>query len=361
MPTTDTLLVVPVRSGSRGIPGKAMRPLNGKAPVQYTLENALGLGDVVVVTDDPSVRAVAEQLSVRVVPAPKDLLALGLTWEPIVYHTVHEAERHRGSRYKWVAVLQCTSPFLRRATIQRCLAALEGNPVALTVADDRHARVGTPRMPRELMPPCWLVTGGCTAIQRDHLVGEAWPVESGLPVVVDGAEAVDLDTPEDWAIAEMYAGATEREQLLARVLSPSKRQGTAVILSAWDEQGEDRPRFRMAAEFPNAISLHGENTRDEAERAIRTRSGNDMTIVTSAYHTPRAFLTFVKVLHDEGLHRTVRLWLAPVESGWANLASEWRKITEYQAKGDVASIQLGLEYLTWRDSVQYAEPYACVA
>lgn len=346
---TDTLLVIPARGGSRGIPRKAVRPLNGKSPLQYTLTTARGLGDLVVVTDDLEIAGQAHALEATVIPEPRLATAPGVhTWEPVVYRTVLEAEQDR-EPYAVVAVLQCTSPFLRRTTIQRCLDALAGHPIALTVKDDRHARIGTPRKPREQMLPCWRVTGGCTAIRRELLTDGAWPVEQGLPIVVEGAEGVDLDTPEDWAVAEMYAGATERELLLARVLVPDVSRGTAVVLSAWDEvAGEQRRRFAQSPE--GCISLHGENTRDEAERAVALRSGDDLTIITSAYHQPRAFLTVLKVLIDQGIARTVRLWNIPAPSPMRELAHEWTKITEYIAKGDVATVEQGLTYLTWRDT-----------
>ncbi len=347
---SGTLLVIPARGGSVGIPRKAIRPLNGKSPLQYTLTTAQGLGDVVVVTDDLEIAGQAYALGAVVIPEPQLPTAPGVhTWEPVVYRTVLEAEQGR-EPYAIVGVLQCTSPFLRRTTIQRCLDALAGHPIALTVKDDRHARIGTPRKPREQMAPCWKVTGGCTAIRREFLVDGAWPVERGLPIIVEGAEGVDLDTPEDWAIAEMYAGATEREFLLARVLVPDESRGTAVILSGWDEPPMDQ-RLRFAMTPSDAISLHGENTRDEAERALALRSGNDMTIITSAYHQPRAFLTMLKVLIDHGLSRTVRIWNRPAPSPMTRLADEWHKILEYQAKGDVATAEQGLLYLDWRDSV----------
>lgn len=349
----DTLLVIPARGGSVGIPRKAVRRLNGRSPLQYTIAMAQALGDVVVVTDDLEIRAQAEAAGVLIVAEPKLPTAPGVhTWEPVVYRTVQEAERGRAP-YAAVAVVQCTTPFLRRTTVQRCLDALTGHPVALTVRDDRHARIGTPRMPRQQMPPCWAVTGGCTAIRRDLLPDGAWPIEQGLPVVVEGPEAVDLDTPEDWAVAEMYAGATERELLLARVLVPdsSHPNGTAVVLSAWDElPQEQRQRFAYTIGHGQCISVHGEHTRDEAERAVAMRSGEDLTIITSAYHQPRAFLTFLKVLQEQRLDRTVRLWNVPVPSRMDQLADEWHKISDYRLMGHVASPEQGLLYLDWRDT-----------
>ena len=351
---SDVLIVIPARGGSRGIPRKAVRLLNGKSPLQYTLATVTGLGDVVVVTDDEEIGQQAASAGVRMLPivyapAPPPQLQ---TWEPAVYRAVLAQEQLRDAPYSAVAVVQCTSPFLRRITIHRCLDALVAYPLALTVRDDRRARIGTLRQPREHMPPCWAVTGGCTAIRRDLLPDGAWPVEQGLPIVTEGAEAVDLDTPEDWAVAEMYAGATERELLLARVLVPDTPhpEGTAVVLSAWDEaRTEQQDRFRHTIGHGHCLSLHGAHTRDEAERAVAMRSGDDLTIITSAYHQPRAFLTFLKVLHDAGLARMVRLWNVPVPSRMERLAEEWHKITDYQAKGHVASLEEGLAYLDWRD------------
>ncbi len=345
---SDTLLIIPARGGSVGIPRKAVRRLNGRSPLECTLATAQGLGDLFVVTDDAEIRAQADAAGAIVLAEPQLPTAPGVhTWEPVVYRTVFEAEQNRDP-YAVVAVLQCTSPFLRRTTIQRCLDALTGHPVALTVKDDRHARIGTPRQPRERMPPCWKVTGGCTAIRRELLTDGAWPVERGLPIVVEGAEGVDLDTLEDWAVAEMYAGATERELLLARVLVPDEPRGTSVILSAWDEPPNDQ-RLRFAMSPSDAISLQGRNTRIECEQALALRSGDDLTLITSAYHQPRAFLTMVKVLLDQGLARTVRVWNRPAPSPMQRLAEEWHKTLEYQAKGDVATAEQGLLYLDWRD------------
>jgi CMP-N-acetylneuraminic acid synthetase len=204
----DALIVVPARGGSVGIPRKAVRLLNGKAPLTYTLETVREIAETVVMTDDAEIRALA---GAAVYEAVYDVPDLGLdlattTWEPFVYRVVTDVERARGKPYEAIAVVQCTSPFLRSATIHDCLRLLESHPVVMTVVDDRHARIGTPRMPRQQMPPCWKVTGGVTAVRRSRIAADRWNVDDAYPYVVHGAEAVDLDTIEDWWLAERYAG-----------------------------------------------------------------------------------------------------------------------------------------------------------
>ncbi len=60
-----TVAIIPARAGSKGIPGKNMRPLLGKPLVQWTIEQALaarGIDEVWVSSDWPELRELAERL-----------------------------------------------------------------------------------------------------------------------------------------------------------------------------------------------------------------------------------------------------------------------------------------------------------
>lgn len=98
------------------------------------------------------------------------------------------------------------------------------------------------------------------------------------------------------------------------------------------------------------------NTRAEAERAMRLakeRGWQRIVIVTSPHHQYRAFLTFLKAMRDAGLN--LALVNAPADLSWTEenpwgrradlLNQEFDRITNYQAKGDVASYNDGTEYL----------------
>lgn len=91
----------------------------------------------------------------------------------------------------------------------------------------------------------------------------------------------------------------------------------------------------------------GKHTREEAERVIHARIP-EFTIVTSAYHQLRAFLTFVKAASDAGWKP--RMWNLSAPSSMERVADEMRRIAEYQAKGHVASFEEGLSYCAWRDN-----------
>lgn len=119
------------------------------------------------------------------------------------------------------------------------------------------------------------------------------------------------------------------------------------------------------------IDVLAQNTRESAVNVIDTAVDErwlQILLVTSAYHLPRAMLTFVAELRARKLDETIRIvpvpcanqpWFTDVagqeyEPGPGFLAQrnrldllegEFKRIDEYRAKGHVASYTRGLDYL----------------
>lgn len=365
------MIVIPVRGGSQGIPRKALLPLGGIPPLVRTIRTVHSLGDVLVTTDDGEIAALANVEGVEVLHESAALNPQGTrTLDTAVYLAMEYAGPHGvlTSANDLIATVQCTSPFLTRETVQRCmyLAASESCDSAMTVRDDRHVAWGgpldapalvTPWMVRQALPERWVITGGCVATKRAFVTPERRFGGRLQLVEVSGAEALDLDEPKDWALAEWYSGAPSlRETLMARVLGGQyPTEGLIVKLSAWDEESDDTS-FRdatFARLRGRLIAPVGQHTYHEARLAVevmaRAGDADDFLLLTSAYHQPRAFLTFLRVLQEHDLDRVVRLWNVPAASRMDRFGAEWAKITEYQNKGHVASLEAGLAYLEWRD------------
>lgn len=351
----DTLIVVPARGGSIGIPRKAVRLLAGKSPLQRTLEMLEPWKHhTVVTTDDAEIRTIALTCGYLVVEDPPSIHGLQ-TWRRAVNHAA-EAYTSALGPSQCIAVVQCTSPFLRAETIDLALTKLQHAQAVVTVQDDRHARIGTPRVARQAMAPCWRVTGGVTGVCKDRL--DTWHVDDADLIEVMGAEALDLDTEEDWWVAERYAGATAREEVLTRVLAGPTARGVIALFSSWDEVPEEAKARQHVADSlthcwkTRTIELHDRNTYAEAVQLMNVVSPDerDVVLVTSSYHQLRACLTVLRVLQQRGQDRTVRLWNAPAMSGLEKTHQEWAKITAYQAQGDVATFEAALQYLEWRDA-----------
>jgi len=104
-----------------------------------------------------------------------------------------------------------------------------------------------------------------------------------------------------------------------------------------------------------------QNTREQAEAVVqiaRQYSWQSIALVASAYHLPRAFLTFLAVLFEQALDDKIAivpivagraLWdLAPGGMEPTRLAlrdAEIWKIREYGDKGHVAGYRDGTDYL----------------
>lgn len=347
------LIVIPVRGGSVGIPHKATKLLGGVSPLERTLRVCDGLAPIVVITDDDTIAGIARAHDATVVREPANDGTRTLDGSVWYACQGHEADL--------VATVQCTSPLLKPDTIAECFHLVEEGrcDTAMTVRDDRHVawggtldlpRLETPWLTRQALFNRWVMTGGCVATRRQYVTPTKRFGGQVRLVEVSGAEAVDLDAPADWALAEWYAGApSSRELLMARVLGEAPQwRGTVVKLSAWSESPEEA-YYRHAVSMGQTLTVHGANTAEEAEIALdRVLPGElDLTIVTSAYHVPRAFLTFLRALQKRGLDRTVRLYVSPAPSRMDKLADEWRKIATYT--DDVATYDEGLAYLAWRD------------
>ena len=72
-----SIAIIPARSGSKGLPDKNIRPLNGKPLLAYSIEAALasGLFDTVhVSTDSERYADIARQYGRAVPPQRRDLL-----------------------------------------------------------------------------------------------------------------------------------------------------------------------------------------------------------------------------------------------------------------------------------------------
>jgi len=108
------LAIIPARVGSKGVPGKNIKLLNGKPLLAYTAEIALQskhLTQVIVSTDDESIAAVARSLGLQVPFARPIALAQDTTPTlDVIIHALQWYEK-QSVFFEAVCLLQATSPF----------------------------------------------------------------------------------------------------------------------------------------------------------------------------------------------------------------------------------------------------------
>ena len=115
--------VIPARGGSKRIPGKNLRRLEGKTLVEWALEGASEsriLNRVVVSTEDIRIAAEAYTLGVEVVDRPLELAGDDT---PMVAVFQHVASQIAADFY---VCLQPTTPFRSGWLIDQTIAAVQG-------------------------------------------------------------------------------------------------------------------------------------------------------------------------------------------------------------------------------------------
>lgn len=222
--------IVPARGGSKGIPGKNVRPLGGKPLLVHTAEAALAarrLSRVVLTTDDERIAEVGRGCGLEVpFLRPAELATDDTPTLPVLQHAVAELER-TGDRFDAICLLQPTSPFRGAGDIDGCIELLESADLdavvsVLPVPPEHNPhwvyfrgaggllRLATgedqPIPRRQELPPAFHRDGSVYVTRRNVLMegNSLYGKRLGgyLMQALAGSRSVNLDTPADWERAE---------------------------------------------------------------------------------------------------------------------------------------------------------------
>ena len=221
------LAIIPVRGGSKGIPGKNIKLLGGKPLLAYTSELALQskyLTEVIVSTEDEPIGEVAKSLGVQV-PFMRPM-ALAQDDTPTIDVLIHALEWYKNQTifFDAVCLLQVTSPirtleFLDKA-IEKFMASdcdslvsvqkvpHEYNPHwTFEVNEEGNLKIATgeaeiiPR--RQELPTAYHRDGSIYITKTDVLLKEhSLYGKSTAFIESDPDFYVNIDTMEDWEKAE---------------------------------------------------------------------------------------------------------------------------------------------------------------
>ena len=224
--------VIAARSGSKGLPGKNIRPLGGVPLIGWTVaaaKKAKTLTDAWVSTDGADIAAAAKSLGGQApFLRPAALATDDASILDALKHAVVEYEKAKG-RVDIVVLLQASSPLRTAAHIDATVqAVIDGADSAQTVALDEHHPLHKftleggrlkPMFPddgkaanRQTAPKIYRPNGGVYTARRDLVM------EKGLlrgddhrGVVMDFESSVDIDTLWDFKLAEAIVAETGRK------------------------------------------------------------------------------------------------------------------------------------------------------
>lgn len=135
----NCLVTICARGGSKGIPGKNIKPVGGKPLLAYTAGIAREFAsrhgfDLALSTDSEEIKRVAAEYGLPTDYTRPDYLAGDVVGKPeAIRDLMLWAEKKFGKRYEYVIDLDVTSPIRTMEDIEECLRKISDDPEALTI------------------------------------------------------------------------------------------------------------------------------------------------------------------------------------------------------------------------------------
>lgn len=131
---TQLLAVIPARGGSKGVPGKNIRPFVGLPLIAHTILFAKLCPEIcrcIVSTDSPEIAAVAKEFGADVpFLRPPELAQDDTPMWPVLRHALAHVEQQTGINYSLLLLLDPTSPAREPSDITEAILHLEQSPDA---------------------------------------------------------------------------------------------------------------------------------------------------------------------------------------------------------------------------------------
>ena len=218
------IAMIPARMGSKRIPRKNIRIMDGKPLIRHAIDLALAseeFDSVWVNSEDQRLGAIAREAGVQFHKRPEALATDTATNREF---TTEFLEAHACD---YVVMVNTTSPLLRVETIRRFCALVRSgayDTVLSTISEKAETFYqGAPlnfktteKINSQLLPPVDFVVWALTAWKREVFLklqsGGQCPVYGGRlgMFAVPKDESCDLDTEEEWRIAEGLMEARKR-------------------------------------------------------------------------------------------------------------------------------------------------------
>lgn len=216
------LTLIPARGGSKRLPGKNIRLLGGKPLIFWTIDaakNSIGLGDILVSTDNPEILRVCKTSGV-LTPwlRPSILSTDNASSVDVALHALEWYESVSGP-VDGLLLLQPTSPFRTSVSIQKGIELFKingmnqvvgvseciPNKYSMEISDEGYLSMhGLINSNRQYHSKNYKVNGSFYATSISDLQKyKSFVGDKTVPLIIESAiEALDIDLMEDFELAE---------------------------------------------------------------------------------------------------------------------------------------------------------------
>ena len=219
---TDLLIVIPVRGGSKRLPGKHTRLLAGRNLLQHTgdaIDQANLGAPVLLTTDDEEIAELGRGLGWQApFLRPAALADDNVPTLPVLLHALDWSRRDTGADPDSILLLQTTSPLRSGAVLRDAVGILARHSDIQAVVGVQRLGFGPNRVFYRDGTDCLTSLSSCdtpsplfvpngtlylirTAVLREH--GTLFPPTTSS-LEMDSVSSVDIDTEADWRLAQAF-------------------------------------------------------------------------------------------------------------------------------------------------------------
>ena len=224
--SATTACIILARGGSKGVPGKNLRPVGGVSLIGRAVRAGRAAEQVAAVyvsTDDAEIAAEAALHGARIIDRPAELSGDTATSESGWLHAVPLIREDLPALDKLV-FLQCTSPFTTGADIDGCLAEMiaKSTDCALSVTEDHSFLWGfdaegrgvginhnerEQRKRRQDLPPQFCESGAIYSVRLEPFLRTGQRFCGSVALYPVNHPPVEIDTLDDFALCSQLAQA----------------------------------------------------------------------------------------------------------------------------------------------------------
>lgn len=220
-----SIAIIPARGGSKRIPRKNIKDFLGKPIIAYSIEAAVQSGvfdEIMVSTDDEEIADVARKYGAQVPFLRSAETSNDFATTADVINEVLNWYEERNNKYDIVCCLYATAPFVNADKLCQALELIKGDnfdsafsctsfsyPVLRGLMIDDKGRIAMKwpeyRNSRSQDLPQFYHDAGqfyFATVKAFRKANGFWG-ENTAPIIISELEVQDLDTPTDWALAEM--------------------------------------------------------------------------------------------------------------------------------------------------------------
>ena len=221
---SKVVVLIPARSGSKGIKNKNVYPLNGKPLIEWSIIEAKkveGIDRVIVSTDGDLISQVAKCMLVEVMPRPAELSQDGSLVIDTIRYTISELSK-QGYHPDFLILIEPTSPLRNADDIKNVILELEKgfdsvatfckaslNPHRAWSINGGIPSVfiegAVPWLPRQKLPNAWELNGAGYGINVENFFkhdGVNLLFGNTSAIIMPEERSVDIDNLFDLDIVE---------------------------------------------------------------------------------------------------------------------------------------------------------------